>query len=147
MPSAKVAPDGEAGSGHAVDAWTEPSSGAASDTSAANEETGGGRGGGEDGGTPLLESSTTSKRSANAPLPTSPSKSATSWVSGRYTANKEKYAALLTTVTKSWKRANLLSIQGVLIGFTIVMSTFETSNRTMLITIIVSMGGVVRFAV
>ena len=56
---------------------------------------------------------------------------------GRYRsgdrANREKrekkYAALLTAVTGSSKRAKLMSAQGVLFAFTFMMSTFETSNR------------------
>ena len=41
----------------------------------------------------------------------------------------EKYEALLSKVTKRSKRAKLMSVQGVLFGFTFMMSTFETSNR------------------
>ena len=41
----------------------------------------------------------------------------------------KEYEALLSKVTKSSKRAKLMSVQGVLFGFTFMMSTFETSNR------------------
>ena len=41
----------------------------------------------------------------------------------------EEYKALLSEVMNSSKRAKLISVQGVLFGFTFMMSTFETSNR------------------
>ena len=44
-------------------------------------------------------------------------------------AKEYMYEALLSKVTKSSKRAKLMSVQGVLFGFTFMMSTFETSNR------------------
>ena len=47
-----------------------------------------------------------------------------------YVQRAEEYEALLSEkVTKSSKRAKLMSVQGVLFGFTFMMSTFETSNR------------------
>jgi hypothetical protein len=49
--------------------------------------------------------------------------------SRRYGQMVEKYEALLSKVTKRSKRAKLMSVQGVLFGFTFMMSTFETSNR------------------
>ena len=47
----------------------------------------------------------------------------------RHMARAKEYEALLSKVTKSSKRAKLMSVQGVLFGFTFMMSTFETSNR------------------
>ena len=50
-------------------------------------------------------------------------------LSRKYRQRAEEYEALLSKVTKSSKRAKLMSVQGVLFGFTFMMSTFETSNR------------------
>ena len=47
----------------------------------------------------------------------------------RHMARAKEYEALLSKVTKSSARAKLMSVQGVLFGFTFMMSTFETSNR------------------
>ena len=55
--------------------------------------------------------------------------SARGLLSRRYGQRAEEYEALLSNVTKSSKRAKLMSVQGVLFGFTFMMSTFETSNR------------------
>jgi len=55
---------------------------------------------------------------------------------------EKKYAALLTAVTRrSSQRAKLMSVQGVVFAFTFMMSTFETSNRTMIIIVLVSIVG------
>ena len=58
----------------------------------------------------------------------------------------KEYEALLSKVTKSSKRAKLMSVQGVLFGFTFMMSTFETSNRTMIIVTMTSFAGTVGLA-
>ena len=56
--------------------------------------------------------------------------------------NAEKYKALLSKRTnKVEKRAMLMSVQGVIFGFTFMMSTFETSNRTMIIIVVASFAG------
>ena len=47
----------------------------------------------------------------------------------RHMTRAKEYEAMLSKVTKSSKRAKLMSVQGVLFGFTFMMSTFETSNR------------------
>ena len=65
-----------------------------------------------------------------------------------YSRRAEEYEALLSNLTKaSSKRARLVSVQGVLFGFTFMMSTFETSNRTMIIIIMASFAGTVGLAV
>ena len=59
-----------------------------------------------------------------------------------YSTNVEKYKALLSKRTnKVEKRAMLMSVQGVIFGFTFMMSTFETSNRTMIIIVVASFAG------
>jgi hypothetical protein len=64
-----------------------------------------------------------------------------------YTMNAEKYKALLSKATrKSSKRAMLMSVRGVVFGFTFMMSTFETSNRTMIIVTMTSFAGTVGLA-
>ena len=52
-------------------------------------------------------------------------------IARRYGQKAEEYAALLSKVSTNSrsKRAKLMSVQGVLFGFTFMMSTFETSNR------------------
>ena len=64
-----------------------------------------------------------------------------------YATNAEKYKALLSEATrKSSKRAMLMSVRGVVFGFTFMMSTFETSNRTMIIVTMTSFAGTVGLA-
>ena len=64
-----------------------------------------------------------------------------------YVRNADKYKALLSKVTKrSSKKAMLMSVRGVVFGFTFMMSTFETSNRTMIIVTMASFAGTVGLA-
>ena len=58
-----------------------------------------------------------------------PSTTAPPRVLSMHVTRAKEYEALLSKVTRSSKRANLMSVQGVLFGFTFMMSTFETSNR------------------
>ena len=68
-------------------------------------------------------------------------------ISAMYVMNADKYKALLSKVTKrSSKKAMLMSVQGVVFAFTFMMSTFETSNRTMIIIVMTSFAGTVGLA-
>ena len=64
-------------------------------------------------------------RGSSQPSPAGPPRV----LSMQHVKRAKEYEVLLSKVTKSSKRASLMSVQGVLFGFTFMMSTFETSNR------------------